>query len=275
MSSFRFENAWLEEPDLEEIVCMGWNKEDQVDVMHHISSCTAEMNQWGRKLRSKYREAITECKQSLEELRGCNDTTSIQRYNTLHDKMTCLIMQEEAFGSKGRSIECWKVADMWQSMKRTVLASEGFRETAFQLLGALQNHQKHMFVMMLWSLWKRRNENIWEGTQRTIRDTVNHAKEAISDWETMKKRCDVGIGSVNSHGVGLCVRDEKGHFIRAKILYHSGFPPAREAEALGRQLCRGKQHPTSTMEEKFQCKDAMVVVWPWNGNGGVHGRAMS
>ncbi|KAJ1409361.1 hypothetical protein SESBI_22874 [Sesbania bispinosa] len=97
LGNFKFENAWLHEPDLADIVQAGWNKEDQVDVMKRIASCTEDMNLWGRKLRSKYRVAISDCKQRMEELRGCHDTDSIQRYNMLHDKMNCLIMQEEAF----------------------------------------------------------------------------------------------------------------------------------------------------------------------------------
>ncbi|KAJ1408181.1 Ribonuclease H-like superfamily [Sesbania bispinosa] len=115
--------------------------------------------------------------------------------------------------------------------------------------------------MMLWALWKRRNEKVWDGVQRTAREIVNRSQEAIHDWVAVKKSRDTAIDLVvtsnstcwyppqngkvkcnvdaalfqdnNSYGVGLCVRDEKGNFIKAKIFYHSGTPPARKAEALG------------------------------------------
>ncbi|KAJ1416901.1 Ribonuclease H-like superfamily [Sesbania bispinosa] len=159
------------------------------------------------------------------------------------------------------SIACWQKAGMWQLLEQPVSVSEGFQETAFFLLSSLQYNMKHKFAMVLWSLWKQRNEKVWEGVQRATSEVVTRAQEAFTDWNCVKSCGEVGITSVvtshnfcwfppqagrvkcnvdaalfadqNGFGVGLCLRDDKGQYIKSKVLYHHGSPPPREAEALG------------------------------------------
>ncbi|KAJ1389017.1 Ribonuclease H-like superfamily [Sesbania bispinosa] len=158
-------------------------------------------------------------------------------------------------------IACWQKAGMWQLLEQPVSVSEGFQETAFFLLSSLQYNMKHKFAMVLWSLWKQRNEKVWEGVQRATSEVVTRAQEAFTDWNCVKSCGEVGITSVvtshnfcwfppqagrvkcnvdaalfadqNGFGVGLCLRDDKGQYIKSKVLYHHGSPPPREAEALG------------------------------------------
>jgi len=55
------------------------------------------MNEWGRKLRNKYRVAIEECREELEGLGGSNLEIDGNRYEDVRNRMGSLLAQEEAF----------------------------------------------------------------------------------------------------------------------------------------------------------------------------------
>jgi len=56
-----FENSWLLEPDLEEIVYSGWSKPLTNDIIYKLNFCSSEMNKWGRNLRRKFHDQIDDC----------------------------------------------------------------------------------------------------------------------------------------------------------------------------------------------------------------------
>ncbi|KAJ1418166.1 Ribonuclease H-like superfamily [Sesbania bispinosa] len=200
-------------------------------------------------------------------LRGCLPTRMNLQRKGVSCPATCAFCESalenewHVFFGCMNSIACWQKAGMWQLLEQPVSVSEGFQETAFFLLSSLQYNMKHKFAMVLWSLWKQRNEKVWEGVQRATSEVVTRAQEAFTDWNCVKSCGEVGITSVvtshnfcwfppqagrvkcnvdaalfadqNGFGVGLCLRDDKGQYIKSNVLYHHGSPPPREAEALG------------------------------------------
>ncbi|MCH83495.1 endonuclease/exonuclease/phosphatase family protein [Trifolium medium] len=46
---FKFENAWLEEPNLTEVVKEGWNREPHNSLLAKIHTCTEDLEVWGRR----------------------------------------------------------------------------------------------------------------------------------------------------------------------------------------------------------------------------------
>ncbi|KAJ8769990.1 hypothetical protein K2173_009072 [Erythroxylum novogranatense] len=45
---FRFDNAWLQDANLEAVVVAGWRCEGKVDLLHTKANCVAELQLWGR-----------------------------------------------------------------------------------------------------------------------------------------------------------------------------------------------------------------------------------
>lgn len=76
---FKFENAWLEEPELPIVVEGSWNEESSNDFIGKIKSCTNAVDEWGKRLTSRYREAINGCRREIEELRGRDNVGADQR----------------------------------------------------------------------------------------------------------------------------------------------------------------------------------------------------
>jgi hypothetical protein len=51
------------------------------------------MNEWGRKLRYKYRDAIEECREEMERLRGSVQSSQVARYEEVRNKIGVLLAQ--------------------------------------------------------------------------------------------------------------------------------------------------------------------------------------
>lgn len=94
---FKFENSWLEEPELPSIVCDSWSLGEGIDFITKVKHCTSAIDAWGKRLRSRYRDEINTCRRNIEMLRvlpgGSEDPTLIETKN----RLGTLLAQEEAF----------------------------------------------------------------------------------------------------------------------------------------------------------------------------------
>ncbi|CAJ2661731.1 unnamed protein product [Trifolium pratense] len=52
--SFRFENIWLKEDDVEEVVVAGWGRERGIDITSRTSRCADKLQGWGRRKRMRW-----------------------------------------------------------------------------------------------------------------------------------------------------------------------------------------------------------------------------
>jgi hypothetical protein len=107
MKEFKFENAWLMEDELENIVAGGWERNPNGGLLSRLKVCTEEMNEWGRKLRYKYRESIEE----MERFRGSVQHSHVVRYEEARNKMGTLLAQEEAFWKQRSKVQWLKEGD--------------------------------------------------------------------------------------------------------------------------------------------------------------------
>ncbi|KAJ1433914.1 Reverse transcriptase zinc-binding domain [Sesbania bispinosa] len=179
-------------------------------------------------------------------LRGCLPVrTNLQR-REVKCPATCPLCEEglenefHAFYGCRHNIQCWKESGCWREMETVVWESEGYQEATFHLLRSSPLSQKREFVLMVWALWKQRNIKVWEGELKSVQDTTWHAKETLEEWEKAHKRpndmhdtqgwvwippqpnrvkCNVDaalFSEERSFGVGLCLRDDQGRFIKAK-----------------------------------------------------------
>lgn len=109
--SFKFENSWLVEPDIVEVVEHGWLKEEQDSILARLDGCVEELAKLGRGLRNRFREDIEKTKKELEVLHRCNDEASTEEYNATRYRSTHLLIQEDIFWKQRAMIHWLKDGD--------------------------------------------------------------------------------------------------------------------------------------------------------------------
>jgi hypothetical protein len=53
--SFRFENCWLKEDDIMEVVEEGWGRGRGADVINKTNRCADTLSRWGRRKRMRFK----------------------------------------------------------------------------------------------------------------------------------------------------------------------------------------------------------------------------
>jgi len=78
--SFKFENNWFKEPDLEDNVKVSWCIDGAVDSIDHVVQCFERLQRWGRRKRMRFKRDITRCSREIEVYRGSRDHVGIKRF---------------------------------------------------------------------------------------------------------------------------------------------------------------------------------------------------
>jgi hypothetical protein len=64
---FKFENAWLEEKELDAVVKGAWHRDGYAPLISKLKSCTKDLEDWGSKLRSRFKKLIAEYRREMEQ----------------------------------------------------------------------------------------------------------------------------------------------------------------------------------------------------------------
>ncbi|PNY16121.1 hypothetical protein L195_g012831, partial [Trifolium pratense] len=110
--SFRFENSWLKEEDIGEVVTEGWGKGRGGDVIIKTVRCAEKLKGWGRRKRMRFKQEVAECSDELERLRGYHDPTSSGRFKEVQEKHARLLVQEEAYWRQRAKMHWLKEGDL-------------------------------------------------------------------------------------------------------------------------------------------------------------------
>jgi hypothetical protein len=92
---FRFENAWLEEHELQNVVTSSWRSEERIEFLEKLNQCREKLEAWGKQMRLRFKKDIDQCRAELEAMR---DAEAMQGdYLATRDKMSLLLAQEDAY----------------------------------------------------------------------------------------------------------------------------------------------------------------------------------
>ena len=63
-----------------------------------------------------------------------------------------------------------------------------FVDCFFSLLSRLTSDKSNDIAIMLWCLWRRRNDKVWDGDLKTINIVVQLARESLFQWQEVRSR---------------------------------------------------------------------------------------
>jgi ribonuclease HI len=154
----------------------------------------------------------------------------------------------------------WRTAGLWDLIAETVADAASFADCFFSLLCRLTADECKDIAMILWCIWRRRNDKVWDGELKPVSIAIQLAREVLFQWQTARQttaapqqpqqqqtiqwqpsaqgvlKCNVDAAIFNeqkSFGTGICIRDHRGHVIRASTNWYEGNPLPHEAEAVG------------------------------------------
>lgn len=83
--------------------------------------------------------------------------------------------------------QVWQVAGLWDIIMEAVAVSN-FAECIFQLLCRCSKQKCHDIAMILWCLWRRRNDKVWEGEMKDVQMAVYLAREVLKQWQVVQEK---------------------------------------------------------------------------------------
>lgn len=96
-SDFLFENGWLREMDISDVVNSSWSKIERGELMDRLGLCFSKLSTWGKSLHKTIRKEIRDCNSLMTELRGKNDQNLVQLYEATHKKLAKLLVRENDY----------------------------------------------------------------------------------------------------------------------------------------------------------------------------------
>lgn len=139
-------------------------------------------------------------------------------------------------------------------LRSTVDDIEDFNSFIFRALVKLPSHNHKVAAMMVWAIWKMRNDKVWEDVNTSVMVAVRKACENLLEWEVARSRqredqhaqcvhaevetrwiksfvgnlkCNMDAAIFNQEGrdgIGMCIRNDQESFVKAKTMTFDGIP---------------------------------------------------
>jgi ribonuclease HI len=150
---------------------------------------------------------------------------------------------------------------LWNDIAAVVFNPRDIAPTLLEILARIQQTNHALFGTLMWSIWKNRNNKIWNDisdTCQTICDrattflaswmnaqevkaaaTANTARPQIETWlkpSEGRYKCNVDAAfseNMDRVGIGICIRDMNGAFVLARTDCFSPIIDVDTGEALG------------------------------------------
>ncbi|GAU45877.1 hypothetical protein TSUD_401030, partial [Trifolium subterraneum] len=110
--SFKFENSWLKEEEVVDVVAEGWREVRDADVVERLAVCAERLQKWGKRKKVRFKEEVVGIEEEMARIRGENDASSAIRFNELRHQHTKVLVQEESFWKQRAKMHWLKEGDL-------------------------------------------------------------------------------------------------------------------------------------------------------------------
>jgi hypothetical protein len=95
--AFRFENSWLQEEDIEDVVVESWEESRELEISNKIYVCADKLQRWVKRKRMCFKRELAECEEVMERWRGNQDASNSTHFKVAQEKHARILVQEEAY----------------------------------------------------------------------------------------------------------------------------------------------------------------------------------
>jgi ribonuclease HI len=159
------------------------------------------------------------------------------------------------------SMNVWDRWSAFPTVSNIFTQNQDVSSIIFMCLQLLTSDEAALFCYVIWSIWKQRNNKIWNGVTDPQAFVFDRAKSMLEDWKIARAirenspnhnqpdrnvkwvkpraghfKCNIDASfSQNSNmvGIGMCIRDEHGAFVLARTECFSPMCEVHVGEALG------------------------------------------
>ncbi|GAU13372.1 hypothetical protein TSUD_175240 [Trifolium subterraneum] len=83
--------------------------------------------------------------------------------------------------------DVWHETEVWQLVSIYIDAASGFVSMVFDMLEKMEDESMAKIVMILWTLWWRRNQKCWNEKTLSVLEVTRRAKEVFQDWQRTQR----------------------------------------------------------------------------------------
>ncbi|XP_045822268.1 uncharacterized protein LOC123915166 [Trifolium pratense] len=109
---FKFENAWLVEPEFERFVRQCWQLSSTQGIVNKLELCASDMISWSKKHFQNLRKDIDKYHKKLEQVRDHVDNSNLNYYNALKRRLSSLLRQDDVFWKQRAKTFWYKNGDL-------------------------------------------------------------------------------------------------------------------------------------------------------------------
>ena len=108
---FKYENSWSLEPQCAEVVRQSWGSNGDSDVMSKLVRCSKDLEDWGKRLRLKWKSRIKELKNQIKVLKWAGASGDVALLNHAEYELNLVLRQEEEYWKQRAKLFWLKAGD--------------------------------------------------------------------------------------------------------------------------------------------------------------------
>jgi len=110
------------------------------------------------------------------QTRGVNCTTQCPFCDSQEDNLHVLFLCP-------KSIQCWQKLGLWNDISTTIFNLGSISFILFEIIQRLHNSKHSLFGTLMWSIWKNRNNKVWNDSSESCQAICNRATSFLASWE--------------------------------------------------------------------------------------------
>ncbi|KAK6144415.1 hypothetical protein DH2020_021235 [Rehmannia glutinosa] len=230
-----------------------------------IQNSIIARNQGLRDFRGSVTHGTPSISRNGRDLDKGKEVTNMQVLNDGNEELLGFALGKDRKRRRGpNGVSVWRVAGMGDLVEEWAEGNESVMDFVANCLLCMDEWKKVKCLMVLWSLWRERNNEFWNNVHASAKETLHAAVNYLTEWcatnfgsgtektfraadpcaqtakwskpNRLQFKCNVDATlslERNATYIGMVVRDDKGEFVVARTITFPGIFAPKEAEAIG------------------------------------------